>query len=145
MSRYSSITQASNLVTTTAAWEIKAPNTAKPALMELSFNMFLAGSGMIWGLGKAATSGTAIGAVAVQSEVNATEQGMTKCAVVWSVAPTVPVQFFRRVSPPAAVGGGIIWNFIRGLEMSPGTSLVLWNLTSNVSAGYLTVNATVDE
>jgi hypothetical protein len=51
--------------------------------------------------------------------------------VAWSVAPTVPAQFFRRVSLPATAGAGVIWTFPRGLILAAAGTMLLWNLATN--------------
>lgn len=56
-----------------------------------------------------------------------TAAGNTTTALAWGTAPTVPANFFRRVSLPATIGAGIIWTFPRGINVLKTLSTVLWN------------------
>jgi hypothetical protein len=68
----------------------------------------------------------------VQAEHPGDPAGLTGCAVAWSVAPTVPAQFFRRISLPATIGSGVLWTFPRGLAISAAAAtMLIWNLATN--------------
>lgn len=119
-------------VTTTGAatMDAKAASTNRPAVMELSVNLGAA-TASTYGIGRAGNTPTQTSPVLVQAEDPGDPAGVTGCAVAWSVAPTVPAQFFRRVSLPGTVGSGIIWTFPRGLVLAASASMVLWNLATN--------------
>jgi hypothetical protein len=42
----------------------------------------------------------------------------------------VPTAFLRRVSLPATIGAGIVWQFPQGLIIPVSSSLVVWNITA---------------
>lgn len=67
----------------------------------------------------------------------------TLTAVAWTTTkPTVPAQFFRRISLAGNIGAYIRWNFEKGIFIPKGQSLVLWNITAN---GISDVSIVVDE
>ena len=131
-------------VTTTgaAAWDVKSASTNRPAVMEVSVNLGVA-TASTYGLGRAGNTPTQTSPVLVQAEDPGDPAGVSGCAVAWSVAPTIPSQFLRRVSLPAAIGGGIIWTFPRGLILGTSASLLLWNLATNGNS--VNVHVVVDE
>lgn len=131
-------------VTTIAAgcWDIRASAANRPAVMEVSVNLGAA-TASTYGLGRAASAGTQTSPVLVQAEDPGDPAGVSGCAVAWSVAPTVPTQFHRRVSLPATIGSGIIWTFPRGLVLAVSTNLILWNITA--SSASTNVHVVVDE
>ena len=127
---------------TAACWDIKAAATNRPALMELSVNLGAA-TASHYGFGRAGNTPTQTSPVLVQAEDPGDPAGVTGCAVAWSVAPTVPTAFARRVYLPATAGAGIIWTFPRGYVLAAGASAVLWNITA--SSASTNVHAVVDE
>jgi len=56
--------------------------------------------------------------------------GNVQASIAWGTPPTVPVNYFRRISLPGTAGTGIIWTFPKGLIIDVG-NLILWNLTGN--------------
>ena len=52
-------------------------------------------------------------------------------ALAWATPPTVPANFQRRITLPAAVGAGIVLPFSQGFHIEPAASLVVWNITTN--------------
>lgn len=59
---------------------------------------------------------------------NTTAAGTT-AATAWTTMPTTPANFFRRVSLPGTIGGGIIWTFPRGITILKGSlNLCIWNI-----------------
>jgi len=52
-------------------------------------------------------------------------------ALAWATPPTVPTNFQRRITLPAAVGAGIVLPFSMGFHIEPAASLVVWNITTN--------------
>jgi hypothetical protein len=51
---------------------------------------------------------------------------VTVCVAWTTTAPTVPANFFRRITCVAAIGAGVIWTFPRGLKIAVSNSIVLW-------------------
>jgi hypothetical protein len=119
-------------VTTTgaAAMDVRASASNSPRLMEFGINLITA-TASTYGLGRSGNTPTQTSPVLVQAENPADPAGLTGCAVAWSVAPTVPAQFFRRVGLPATAGAGVIWTFPRGLIIAAAATLLLWNLATN--------------
>lgn len=119
-------------VTTTgaAAQDIRASAANSPRIMELGINLLTA-TASTYGFGRSSNTPTQTSPVLVQAETPGDPAGLTGCAVAWSVAPTVPAQFFRRVSLPATAGAGVIWTFPRGLVLAASATLLIWNLATN--------------
>lgn len=85
-----------------------------------------------YGLGRPAAKGiTPTSPVQLLSEQNADALKLPKTALQWGTGPTAPANFFRRVSFPATISSNIIWDFVDGLFVPAGGSLVLWNLAAN--------------
>jgi hypothetical protein len=51
-------------------------------------------------------------------------------ALAWATEPTVPANFQRRFSLPAAVGAGIVIPFSHGFVVKPAASIVVWNISA---------------
>lgn len=119
-------------VTTTgaAAMDLRASSANSPRIMEVGLNLLTA-TASTYGLGRSGNTPTQTSPVLVQAENSADPAGVSGCAVAWSVAPTVPAQFFRRVSLPATAGAGVIWTFPRGLSVAASGTMLLWNLATN--------------
>ena len=131
-------------VTTTgaAAWDVKASASNRPAVMEVSVNLGAA-TASTYGLGRAGNTPTQTSPVLVQAEDPGDPAGVSGCAVAWSVAPTIPAQFNRRISLPATIGSGVIWTFPRGLVLAVSASLLIWNLAANSAS--TNIHVVVDE
>jgi hypothetical protein len=132
-------------VTTTGApaWDVKAAATNEPAVMEWGVNLGVV-TASTYGLGRSANTPTQSSTTLVQSEDPDRPAFVTTCAVTWSVAPTIPNPFLRRIDLPATLGAGIIYTFPRGLILgASGPSLVMWNLATN--ANDANVHVVVDE
>ncbi len=110
-----------------ASWEIRSTAANKPKVMEVGLSQNAATAG-VYGLGRPA----AIGVTPTSPQTFLDEQdgnapsANTTCAVAWTTGPTVPANFFRRVSCPATIGAGIIWTFPRGLGIPINGSIVIW-------------------
>ena len=116
---------------TAAAWDVKAASTNQPRIMELGLNLGAATQSS-YGIGRTGNTATQTSPTLLQAENPGDPAALTGCAVAWSVAPTVPSQFFRRVIMPATIGAGIIYTFPRGLILAAAAaSLCLWNITAN--------------
>lgn len=122
-------------VTTTgaAAMDAKSSSANSPRIMEIGVNLGAA-TASTYGLGRSGNVPTQTSPVLLQAENPGDPAAVTGLAVAWSVAPTVPAQFFRRTSLPATVGTGIIWTFPRGLVLAVTTSMLLWNLATNAAS-----------
>lgn len=119
-------------VTTTgaAAWDVKAGSVIRPRVMELAINLGAA-TASTYGIGRAGNTPTQTSPVLLQAEDPNDGAFASGSAVAWSVAPTVPAQFFRRIALPATIGSGIIYTFPRGLVVAASASLLVWNLATN--------------
>jgi hypothetical protein len=119
-------------VTTTAAsaMDLLAASTNSPKLMELGINLGAA-TVSTYGIGRAGNTPVQTSGVAVLAENPADPTGLSKLAVAWGTAPTVPANFFRRISLPATIGAGVIFTFPRGLTLAASAAMELWNLATN--------------
>lgn len=122
-------------VTTTgaAAMDLRASAANSPRIMEVGLNLGAA-TASTYGLGRSGNTPTQTSPVLVQAENPGDPAGVSGCAVAWSVAPTVPSQFLRRVALPATVGAGVIWTFPRGLILAAAATMLLWNLAANAAS-----------
>lgn len=126
-----SLSQNTTVATTgAAAMDAKTGATFRSAIMEVSIQLVTA-TASTYGLGRAGNTPTQTSPVLVLAEDPNDGTGVTGVAVAWSVAPTIPANFFRRVSLPATQGSGVIWVFPRGLILAPSSSMVIWNLATN--------------
>lgn len=118
-------------VTTTAAsaMDILAASTNAPRIMEVGVSLGAA-TASTYGLGRAGNTPVQTSGVALLGE-NPNDTGVTKAAVAWGTPPTVPANFFRRISLPATVGAGVIWTFPRGLILAAAAAMEFWNLATN--------------
>lgn len=130
MSVYSLAINTTVTTTAAAAADLKASSANSPKLMECGVSLGAA-TASTFGLGRPANTPTQTSPVLLQAENPADPTAQSGSAVAWSVAPTVPVQFFRRIAMPNTVGAGIIWTFPRGLVIPASGSLVVWNLAVN--------------
>ena len=119
-------------VTTTAAaaMDIKSSASISPRIMEVGLNLGAA-TASTYGLGRSGNVPTQTSPVLLQAENPNDPAFQSGMAVAWSVAPTVPTQFFRRISLPNTIGSGIIWTFPRGLILAVSSSMLIWNLAAN--------------
>lgn len=119
-------------VTTTgaAAMDLRAAAANSPKLMECGLNLGAA-TASTYGLGRSGNTPTQTSPVLMQAENAADPAGQSGSAVAWSVAPTVPAQFFRRIGLPGTIGAGIIWTFPRGLTIAAAGTILIWNLATN--------------
>ncbi len=144
MSIYSLALQTTASVTATPAWDMKAGAANSPKVMELSILTGQAAAGT-YGIGRPANDGSVaqIGGTVLQSDDPSQPAGQTTCAVQWTVAPTLPTQFLRRVYLPATLQSAIIYTWPRGLGITALKGLVTWNLAANPTP--ITVNLILDE
>lgn len=129
--------------TTVASWDCKAAATNEPAIMEVGV-INAAATACTYGYGRSGNTPTQTSPVLLQAEDEGRPAALTGCAVAWSVAPTVPAQFFRRAFLPATVGAGIIFTFPRGIVLAASSaSLVQWNIAA--SSASVAVHVVADE
>lgn len=141
MAIYSLASRTSNVTTGNCCWELRTTSTDRPRVMEIG--IFLAGAtASTFGLGRPQAIGiTPTSPVTVQAEDPGDPAGTCQVALAWATGPTIPLQYFRRISLPATVGTGVIWTFPRGLVIPISFSLILWNLSSmGVSDVYVVVD-----
>lgn len=141
MATYSLSQRTTSGTAASAAWEIKAAATGtRPKIFEIGITINAA-TASVFGLGRPAAVGvTPTSPVTFLGEDNA-DTSLTTAALAWGTGPTVPVNFFRRISLPAVVGAGVIWTFPRGLVLPLGGGLVLWNIgTDSVADVYAVID-----
>jgi hypothetical protein len=109
-----------------ATWEIRTVATLRSQILEVGFSQVTAVAGT-YGLGRPQAIGvTPTTPQTFIAEDFAEPAGNTNACVAWGTPPTVPLNFFRRVTCPATIGAGVIWTFPRGLIIQVSNSLVLW-------------------
>jgi hypothetical protein len=133
MAIYSLAQRTTNFTIAQACWELRTTSTDRVAVLEIGFITNTATAQTI-GLGRPAAQGVTPVNVTFLAEDSASPAATTVASLSWGTSPTVPANFFRRVSLPATAGAGIIWTFPRGLIVPVSASLVLWNITASVAA-----------
>ena len=111
----------------TPAWEIIATGAqVRPALLEFCFTQVTGVAGS-YGIGRPQAKGVTptTPQTSLAEDVNEVA-GNTTVAVAWATPPTVPANFFRRITCPATIGAGVIWTFPRGLIISTTLNFCLW-------------------
>lgn len=131
----------------TAACEIRATSANKPRVMEIGFTQTAAPTtATTYALGRPAAIGLA--PVTTTYELDEVDKSgidaLANIATAWGTAPTVPVNFFRRVTANNIAGVGMIWTAARGMLINVSTSLVLW-LVTTPTPSFLDVWCVVDE
>jgi hypothetical protein len=131
-------------VTTIAssAMDILAASTNAPRIVEIGVSLGAA-TASTYGLGRAGNTPVQTSGVALLAENPNDGAANTKAAVAWGTAPTVPANFFRRISLPATIGAGVIWTFPRGLILAASAAMEFWNIAANSAS--VNVNWVVDE
>jgi len=142
MALYSLANRTTNVTTGNDSLEIIASSTGRPRLLEMGI-WLNAATQTVLGLGRPqAKGGTPTTPINLQAEDPNDPASATTTALAWSVQPTIPLQFFRRMNIAAAIGAGCILTFPRGLGIAANVSLVLWNLTA---VSVYDVHVVVDE
>ncbi len=131
-------------ITTTAssAMDILAVSTNSPRIMEIGVSLGAATSST-YGLGRAGNTPTQTSGTVFLAENPNDPTANTKAAVAWGTAPTVPTNFFRRITLPATIGSGVIWTFPRGLLLAASAAMEFWNLATNSAS--VNVHWVIDE
>ena len=78
---------------------------------------------------------TAVGATFTSSSVGAaldpaTIAGVTVVDLVAGTAPTIGVNYMRRIVLPGSIGAGVIWTFPQGISIPTSAALALWQLSA---------------
>lgn len=143
MAIYSLAQRTTATAAASASWEVRSTASNKPKIMELGISQVTAVAGT-YGVGHPA----AIGVTPTSPQTVLDEQdgngpaGLTTAAVAWGTGPTVPANFFRRLTCPATIGAGAIFTFPRGLGVAVTSSVVVWIIAT---APVCDVWAVVDE
>jgi len=126
-----------------ASWEVRSTAANKPKVMEVGISQVTAVAGS-YGLGRPGAIG--ITPTSPQTFLDEADgggpAGNTTAAVAWGTGPTVPTNFFRRITCVAGIGAGVIWTFPRGLALPISGSIVVWIVAT---APVCDVWAVVDE
>jgi hypothetical protein len=127
---------------TTAAPALGLRTTStKPAKVMVAELFLAAATASTYGIGHAAAIGvTPTSPVTLLSNDQGTATTVT--ALAWATPPTVPANFFKRISLPATIGSGVIWTFPRGITVGVSGEFVYWNLATN---GVIDANIEVEE
>jgi hypothetical protein len=125
------------------SWEAKPSAANEPAIMEIGV-INGAATACTYGFGRGGAVSTQTGGVLVLAEDEGRPTGLTSCAIAWSVAPTVPANYFRRMFLPATIGAGCIFTFPRGIVLAQGgAGLVQWNIAA--SSASTAIHCVCDE
>lgn len=141
MAIYSLSQRTTNITIANACLEIRTASTDRPRVMEIGITNNAATTG-VFGLGRPQAIGVTPVNVAFLAEDTGDPASTINGSLSWGTGPTVPLNFFRRVSLPNLVGAGIVWTFPRGLLIPISSSIVLWNITA---VGVVDVWVVVDE
>ena len=142
MAIYSLANRTTNTTTANANLEAIAAAALGYRLLELGLTIN-AGTASVFGFGTPAAIGiTPTSPVTVLAEdAGNTATGNTTTALAWGTPPTIPTNFYRRVSLPGTIGAGIIWTFPRGITVLKAKTLILWNLsTTSVADVWVVVD-----
>ena len=127
----------------TAGLEIRASASRMVRLHELHILM-AAATATVFGIGRPAntpTGGTANAPLAIDTDDVVAFGGVIALAG-WTLAPTAPAAFYRRIALPATVGSEHLYRPSRAIEIPAAGSLVLWNITAN---GVADVNLVIED
>lgn len=133
------------------AWSLVGPSydlkvNAVQTVVVLEYCLTLTlGVASTYGLGRPANDGSVVqfDPSPLLADNPGDSAAQTATAIEWTVAPTVPTDFHRRIYLPGSVTAGVVWTFPRGLRIIASRGLVNWNIAA--STGGLQINVTVDE
>lgn len=126
--------------------ELRAPAAIPVSVLEIGFFAQAATASSV-GIGRPAAIGiTPTSPITVLSTAKASGvTGGSQTAIAWATAPTAPANFFRRVTTPANIGAGGVFQWRAGdLVIPAGGSLVLWNF-GGAAGSALSAYFAVDE
>lgn len=142
MAIYSFAGRTSNVTIANATFEIRAGSAGpRPRIIEVGI-FLAAATASTFGIGRPQAIGvTPTSPQALLAEDSADGASNTTVAAAWGTGPTVPVNFFRRISLPATIGTGVIWTFPKGVVIPLNGSVVVWNITATgVCDAYIVVD-----
>lgn len=130
MAIYSIAQRTTATAAASASWEIRTASTDRAAILEIGISQNAATAG-VYGIGRPAAIGvTPTSPQTVLPEDPNEPTGTVTVCVAWGTGPTVPANFFRRVSCPATIGAGVIWTFPRALMVAVSSSVIVWILAT---------------
>ncbi len=131
MGIFSVANRTSVVTSATAGWEIIAGANNAYSAKEVGITLNAATATTL-GFGAPGVKGVtpANGSTVQAEDQGNTTAGTTTTGTTWATGPTVPANFFRRVSLPNIVGAGIIWTFPRGINVLKTVTTILWNLAA---------------
>jgi hypothetical protein len=125
-----SIANRTGITTTTAAsLEVRAAAANRPRLLEMGIWLNAATQSPI-GIGRPQAIGITPTSPQTVLGEDAADTGLTQTALAWGTAPTVPLNFFRRLNIAAAIGAGVLLTFPRGIVIPTSGALVNWNIAA---------------
>lgn len=141
MARYELGIRTTVATTAAAAAELRSASGNIVKVLEVGITLAL-GTASTYGLGRPAAVGvTPTSPITVLATNPSETAGTATTAVAWGTGPTVPANFFRRITLPATIGAGIIWTWPPAkFIIGPGNaaaavaSIVVWNLATNSAA-----------
>ena len=114
-------------------WELKAPGSSAPAIIEMCFNSNTA-SGMQIGLGKPSVPCTGPTPNPFQMDDPSEIQTNVTAAISYSLTGGVPSFFVRRGVLGSLSGLTVIWTWPAGLRVPAATSMCIWAVTTPTPA-----------
>ncbi len=130
MAIYSLSQRTSATAAAAASWEVRTTTTKRAQILEIGISQVTAVAGT-YGIGRPQAIGvTPTTPQTVLQEDPGEPAGTVTAAVAWGTGPTVPLNFFRRVTCPATIGAGVIWTFPRGLFIAVSSSIIVWILAT---------------
>jgi hypothetical protein len=131
MAAYSLAVRTTNVTIANPCFEIRTGSGDRPRIFEIGLTINAA-TASVFGLGRPQAIGITPTSPVDMLPEDPGEPGSTtfETALAWGTAPTVPLAFLRRVSLPATIGAGIVWQFPQGLIIPVSSSLVVWNITA---------------
>jgi hypothetical protein len=137
-SRYSITSNTVTVSANSAAFELFS---SQVSLLVISISIFNpTGVSCTFGLGRPVVIGQSqTSPITGLAEDGNGPAGSGKVATAWGTAPTIPINFFRRINLPAVGGSGIIWSFPKGLIIPVQNSIVLWNIAANGPTSFYCV------
>jgi hypothetical protein len=140
---YGMADRTSNVTTAAANFEIRTTSTDRAFIKQIKVTLVTAAATVL-GIGRPAAIGvTPTSPKTVLPYDSAGPAGTATTAVAWGTGPTVPANYFERVSFPATIGAGFVWEFREpGLMIPVSSSLIIWNILGGAT---LDVSVLLDE
>lgn len=133
MAVYGLSNRTTNVTTANAALELRTTATDRVEVTEVGCFLSSA-TASTYGIGRPAAIGvTPTSPITWLALDPASPAGTAQTALAWGTGPTVPANFFKRFILPANIGTGYIAIFPNKLVVAVSSSIVLWNLATNVA------------